>query len=207
MREPEKPKPATKERKFKCKPAMKTLKTILQVEDDLNDVILLSHALRKTGIECHLGVATDGKQAVNYLQGNGAYEDREKHPMPDLILLDLKMPRMMGLEVLQWIREEFGSRVAVIVLTSSPLESDIEKAYALGANAFLIKPGDNKTLQVMMKTTCDFWFGQNTPASETTTAARNVEVVRLDRFGRPRGLVSRDCLPGECDAAPIAVSL
>jgi CheY-like chemotaxis protein len=172
---------------------MKPLKTILQVEDDLNDLILLKHALRKVGVEWHLGVATDGKQAVNYLQGNGAYADREKHPMPDLILLDLKLPRMMGLEVLQWIREEFGSRVVVVVLTSSALESDIDKAYALGANAFLVKPGDHQTLQSMLKTTCEFWFGINTQAPEITKRSAMEGVECLDRFGRPCELFSADC--------------
>ena len=172
---------------------MKTLKAILQVEDDLNDVFLLKHALRKAEIDCQLGVATDGKQAINYLQGNGAYADREKHPMPDFILLDLKLPRMMGLEVLQWIRRELGSQIVVIVLTSSALESDINKAYALGANAFLIKPGDHKTLQSMLKTTCDFWFAYNTPADRTTPRSEMEGVECLDRFGRPCDLLSADC--------------
>ena len=173
---------------------MKTLKTILQVEDDLNDVYLLSHSLRKAAIECHLRVASDGKQAINYLQG--VYADREKHPMPDLILLDLKLPRVMGLELLLWIRRRLGNRIPVVVLTSSALESDIEKAYAYGANAFLIKPTDISVLQSMLKTTCDFWLTYNTPSQETTSQSPTEGVVTLDRLGRPNDLLPpRNPLP------------
>lgn len=168
---------------------MKTLKTILQVEDDLNDVYLVSHSLRKGGIACRLHVARDGKQAINYLQGVEDYADREKHPVPDLVLLDLKLPRVMGLDVLQWIRRQFGSRIIVIVLTSSVLESDIAKAYTCGANAFLIKPTDISVLQSMLKTACDFWLTHNTPPQETTSQSPMEGVVSLDRLGRPRELL------------------
>ncbi|MGZ8899282.1 MAG: response regulator, partial [Limisphaerales bacterium] len=168
---------------------MKILKTILQVEDDLNDVYLLNHSLRKAGIECRLKVATDGKQAINYLKGDGEYADREKHPLPDLILLDLKLPCVMGLEVLQWIRRHLGSRIVVIVLTSSVLESDIEKAYALCANAFLIKPNNISVLQSMLKSACDFWFSYNTPPPGATSQSPLEGVVSLDRLGRPCELI------------------
>lgn len=164
---------------------MKTLKTILQVEDDLNDVYLLSHSLRKAAIDCRLRVATDGKQAIDYLKGVGEFADREEHPLPDLILLDLKLPCMMGLEVLQWIRRQLGSRIVVVVLTSSALECDIEKAYALGANAFLTKPNNISVLQSMLKTACDFWFTYNSPPTETTSQSPMEGVVTLDRLGRP----------------------
>ncbi|MGZ8937986.1 MAG: response regulator, partial [Limisphaerales bacterium] len=97
---------------------MKALKTILQVEDDLNDVYLLNHSLRKAAIECKLQVATDGKHAIDYLEGAGEYADRDQYPMPHLILLDLKLPRVTGLELLQWIRTHLGNRIVVIVLTS-----------------------------------------------------------------------------------------
>lgn len=163
---------------------MKTPKTILQVEDDFNDVYLVNHSLRKAGIECDLQVAADGKQAIKYLQGVGDYADRKKHPMPDLILLDLKLPRVLGLGVLEWIRRELRSRIVVVVLTSSALESDIEKAYCLGANAFLIKPTDISRLKTMLKTVCDFWLTYNTPPPETISQCSMEEVVSLDRLGR-----------------------
>ena len=173
---------------------MQTLKTILQVEDDLNDVYLVSRSLRKAEIACHLHVATDGMQAINYLQGVGGYADRNKHPMPDLILLDLKLPRMMGLEVLEWIRKQLGNRIVVIVLTSSALESDIAKAYALGTNAFLIKPTDISVLQSMLKTACGFWLTHNTPPPEITSQSPMEGVVSLDRLGKSRELL----IPGGC---------
>lgn len=173
---------------------MKSLKTILQVEDDLNDVYLLGHALHKAEFECQLQVARDGKQAINYLQGIGEYADRATHPMPDLILLDLKLPRMMGLEVLEWIRRTLGNGIAVIVLTSSALESDIDRAYALGANAFLIKPASIASLQAMLKVTCTFWLTYNTPRQETTSQCPMEGVVSLDRLGRPCGLISSNLI-------------
>ena len=165
------------------------MKTILQVEDDFNDVYLLNYARRKAGIECDLQVATDGKEAIDYLKGVGEYADRKKHPMPDLILLDLKLPRVMGLEVLEWIRRELGSRIIVIVLTSSALESDIEKAYRLGANAFLIKPSDTSRLETMLKRIYDFWLTYNTPPPETTAPRSMAGLMSLDRFGRPNELL------------------
>lgn len=164
---------------------MKIPQIILQVEDDFNDVYLLSHSLRKAEIECDLHVATDGKQAIDYLKGAGEYADRKKHPMPDLILLDLKLPRVMGLGVLEWVRRELGSGIVVVVLTSSALESDIEKAYCLGANAFLIKPTDINRLRRMLKTTCDFWLSYNTPPPATSPHCSSSKegVVSVDRVG------------------------
>lgn len=146
---------------------MKTVKTILHVEDNQNDVYLLSHILRKAAIDYHLRVALDGQQVIDYLNGSGEFSDRETNPMPDLILLDLKLPKWTGLEILQWIRKHLGNRIIVVVLTSSPLESDIAEAYAYGANAFLIKPTNLALLQSMLKAVCDFWLLYNTSPSES----------------------------------------
>lgn len=162
---------------------MNPLKTILQVEDDSNDVLLLRHALHKAGIRCDLNVVADGREAINYLQGTGNYSDRMKFPMPDLVLLDLKLPRVKGFEVLEWIRHTLGSRLIVVVLTASALETDIEKAYALGANAFLTKPSKLIDLQSMLKATCDFWLDCNRHVEDTTSQYPTEGAVSLGRLG------------------------
>src|SRR5690349_19119637 len=84
------------------------MKTILQVEDDPNDVFLFQHAMKKVGVTNPLQVASDGQQAIDYLQSTGKFADRGKFPFPCLVLLDLKLPYVMGLEVLRWIRQQLG---------------------------------------------------------------------------------------------------
>src|SRR6185369_15415772 len=118
----------------------KFMKTILQVEDDPNDVFFLQRALKKAGVLNPIQVARDGQEAIDYLQGVGKFADREQFPLPALILLDLKLPLVMGLDVLKWIRQEAGLTVPIVLLTASAQESDIAAAYCLGANGFLVKP-------------------------------------------------------------------
>ncbi len=137
------------------------MKTILQVEDDTNDVFLLRHAMRKMGVENPVQVATDGQQAIDYLQGAGKFADRVKFPSPCLVLLDLKLPHLMGLDVLRWIRKQPGAPMVVIVLTASREEADIAAAYRLGANAFLTKPSEARKLEEMVKAIRDFWLNHN----------------------------------------------
>jgi CheY-like chemotaxis protein len=124
---------------------VKAQHTILLVEDDSNDVLLLQRAFRRAGLTHALQVVTDGDQAVAYLTGQGQYNDRTAHPIPSLILLDLKLPRRSGLEVLAWLRGESSDvkKLPVIVLTSSRLSEDVDRAYALGANSYMAKPSGN----------------------------------------------------------------
>lgn len=115
--------------------------TILLVEDDPNDVFLMERALRKAKLTNPLHVVEDGEQALAYLEGEGPYEDRAVYPLPVLILLDLKLPRKSGFEVLAWLRQQSGlKRVPVVVLTSSKEPSDVNRAYDLGSNSYLVKP-------------------------------------------------------------------
>src|SRR4051812_31893355 len=86
---------------------------ILQVEDDENDIFLLERAFKQAGITTSLRVAKDGEQAINYLLGAGEFADRERYPLPRLMILDLKMPRRDGLEVLNWLRRESESELNV----------------------------------------------------------------------------------------------
>jgi CheY-like chemotaxis protein len=122
-----------------------TNQVILLVEDDSNDVLLLQRAFRRAGLNHALQVVSDGDQAVSYLAGDGDYSDRTKHPLPALILLDLKLPRRSGLEVLEWLRGQPAEIKAlpVIVLTSSRLSEDVDRAYGLGANSYMAKPSGN----------------------------------------------------------------
>ncbi|HEU6448485.1 MAG TPA: response regulator [Verrucomicrobiae bacterium] len=143
------------------------MKPILQVEDDPNDVILLHHALKNAGIENPVLVANDGREAIDYLQGAGKFGDRKKFPLPYLVLLDLKLPYVMGLDVLKWIRQQMGMEIVVIMLTASAEEVDIKTAYRLGANAFLTKPSEASKLEDMLKALKDFWLTHNTLPRES----------------------------------------
>jgi len=161
------------------------MKPILQVEDDPNDVILLRHALKSAGINNPVQVANDGREAIDYLQGAGKFGDREKFPLPRLVLLDLKLPYVMGLDVLKWIRQQIGMELVVVMLTASAEEDDIKAAYQLGANAFLTKPSEASKLEDMLRALKDFWLTYNTLPSESlerTTTSRQVD-SRTTIFG------------------------
>ncbi len=114
---------------------------ILQVEDDEHDVYFLKYAFNKAGIDNPVQVAQDGERAIEYLSGIGPYADRTANHVPSLVLLDLKLPRKSGLEVLKWIRERPSLRtIVVVVLTSSSDPRDVHRSYELGANSFVVKP-------------------------------------------------------------------
>jgi len=138
------------------------VKPILQVEDDVNDVFLLRHAMAKAGVPNPIQVATDGQQAIDYLSGAGKFADRDTYPLPCLVLLDLKLPHVMGISVLKWIREQPDSTLVVIMLTASGEDADIVTAYKLGANAFLTKPSRANNFVEMAVAIKDFWLTHNT---------------------------------------------
>lgn len=137
------------------------MKTILQVEDDPNDVFFLQHAMKEAGVTNPIQVASDGHEAIDYLKGAGKFADRQKFPLPDLVLLDLKLPYVMGLDVLKWIRQQAGMDIPVVMLTASREDADIAAAYRLGANAFLTKPSEASRLGDMIKALADFWLTHN----------------------------------------------
>jgi CheY-like chemotaxis protein len=114
---------------------------ILLVEDRPDDILLVTRAFERGGINNPFQVVRDGEEAIHYLAGEGRYSNRAEYPLPDLILLDLKMPKVDGFEVLMWIRRQpgFGS-IPVVVLTGSDAIRDVNRAYTLGANSFLVKP-------------------------------------------------------------------
>ncbi|MDZ8026457.1 MAG: response regulator [Nostoc sp. SerVER01] len=119
----------------------KEQETILLVEDNHKDVLLLQRALRKANILNPVQVVNDGDAAVLYLSGQEPYGDRTRYPLPVLILLDLKLPRRSGIEVLMWLREQPKlKRLPVVVLTSSQEYTDINNVYDIGVNAYIVKP-------------------------------------------------------------------
>jgi CheY-like chemotaxis protein len=132
---------------------------ILVVDDDVNDVFLLRRAFQRANLAAALRVAQDGEQAVAYLGGQGEYADREQYPLPALILLDLKMPRKSGFEVLEWLRRQPGlRRLIVVVLSSSNQHSDINRAYDLGANSYLVKPAGFDRLLELVESVSAYWL-------------------------------------------------
>ena len=142
--------------------------TILLVEDEVNDVLLITKTLNKAGVNSLIQVARDGQEALDYLTGEGQFANREKYPLPSLVLLDLKLPRVMGLEVLRRLdqRRNFR-RLVVIVLTSSQQPEDIDTAYDLGAKAYLVKPSGIDQLEPMARAIKDFWLTQNRPPASS----------------------------------------
>ena len=133
--------------------------TILLVEDDPNDIILIKRAFTKASIANPIHVVEDGEEAIAYLAGKDPYSNREKYPLPILILLDLKLPRKSGHEVLEWLRRQPGmKRLIVVVLTSSQQAHDINRAYDLGANSYLVKPVTFYGLLDIVKTLNLYWL-------------------------------------------------
>jgi CheY-like chemotaxis protein len=132
---------------------------ILMAEDDENDVFFLERAFKQAQIVNPVNRVKDGEEAIAYLAGEGIYTDRGKYPLPYLMLLDLKMPRKGGFEVIQWVREQPGlKRLPLVVLTSSKEDPDINRAYELGANTYLVKPVKFEGLVEMMKTLNLYWL-------------------------------------------------
>jgi CheY-like chemotaxis protein len=131
---------------------------VLVAEDNPDDALLLRRALAKAGISARLKIVSDGEEMLLYLQAMGAYADRQAYPMPSLIILDLKMPRKNGLEVLAWISENKQLAVVpTIVLSASNLENDVRNAYRLGANTYFVKPTTFEELVDTMRMVETYW--------------------------------------------------
>lgn len=135
--------------------------SLLWIEDDPNDILLGERMLRKTGFPAPF-VARDGEEAIAYLDGRGEFEDRLRYPLPDLVLSDLKLPRVSGFDVLRWMRDRDGfRRIPVVILTSSRQRHDIDLAYDCGANAYLVKPIETRVLGEVFRSFHRFWVEQN----------------------------------------------
>jgi CheY-like chemotaxis protein len=138
---------------------MKDDATILLAEDYGDDVALLRRAFNRAGVE-RVVVVANGDQAIEYLLGGGPYADRARYPFPSLLLLDIKMPRRSGLEVLQWVRQREPIKgLPIVVLTSSQSMRDVNDAHQFGANSYLVKPTDFRELVKVIKVFADYWLG------------------------------------------------
>jgi CheY-like chemotaxis protein len=140
---------------------------VLLVEDREDDVLLIRHAFQQADLRNPLYIVRDGEEAIMYLKGEGRFANRAEYPLPDLLLLDLNMPKVDGFEVLQWIRQQPGLELLrILVLTSSERIYDVNKAYRLGANSFLVKPNDFEDFKQLSTVIKDFWL-QRCKAPET----------------------------------------
>jgi CheY-like chemotaxis protein len=138
------------------------LPRILIVEDNGDDVALIRRAFKHCQIVNPLSVVSDGDAAVAYLSGTGPYADRAEHPLPALVMLDLKLPRRSGLEVLEWMKQQpLLKRTPVVILTSSKEHKDVNRAYDLGANSYLMKPVEFDELRAMVERLHLYWLVMN----------------------------------------------
>lgn len=136
--------------------------TILLVEDSEDDVFFMQRAIRLSEVKINLQVARDGQMAVDYLGGVREFADRKTYPIPSLVLLDLKLPKVLGLDVLRWIRSRTELQtIPVVILTSSGERADLERGYRLGANSFMVKPSNADDLLGLSKCLSDYWFKYN----------------------------------------------
>ena len=139
---------------------MPARKTFLLVEDDEYDVLFLQTEFGKTHVNLYLQVVSDGVLARQYLEGQGGYADREIHPLPDVILVDLRLPRVDGFEFLEWLRAgERGQHrlIPVVVLSSSGQPEDVLRAYTLGANSYVVKPVSWQECRERIRALCVYW--------------------------------------------------
>ncbi len=133
--------------------------SVLLVEDDLNDIFLVKRAFKMAHIQNPLQVVTDGLEAMAYLRGEGKYANRDQYPLPKLIVMDIKMPRKSGFEVLDWVKGESRvlRRIPVVIVSSSDNAADINHAYELGANAYMVKPVDFRAVEHLFESITHYW--------------------------------------------------
>jgi CheY-like chemotaxis protein len=132
---------------------------VLSVDDNDVDGALLERAFKRTSIPAQLYRVSEGPQAMAYLAGNGIYQDRQAYPLPDLVLLDLVMPKMSGMEVLKWIRQQpLTKKTKVLIFTSSEKPEDVHVANQIGADGYLLKPTKFDDLKKLVKSVYEQWL-------------------------------------------------
>ena len=162
---------------------------ILLAEDDEDHVVLIKRAFAQADLRNPLYVVWNGEEAIEYLSGIGKYSNRAEYPLPDLLLLDLKMPRVDGFQVLAWIREQPELKaLRTLVLTSSNDLRDVNRAYQLGANSFLVKPIDFENVVELSRIIQKYWLKES-PAPEISRPPSTPVVA--DKPGGPEGPVKR----------------
>ena len=139
---------------------MRKTTIFLQVDDDPNDIFLVEREFKNAPAHLQLKSVPDGIEAKRYLEGQGEYADRRKYPMPNVILLDLKMPRFSGFDFLEWIHSTTTGDlrlIPVVVMSSSHLPQDVTRAYALGVNAYMVKPVKWEQFRERIKALGVYW--------------------------------------------------
>lgn len=132
---------------------------VLSVDDNDVDGALLERAFKRTSVPARLFRVSEGPQALAYLSGDGIYRDRENYPLPDLVLLDLAMPKMSGTDVLKWIRNQpVVKRTKVLIFTSSEKPEDVQAANEIGADGYLLKPTKFDDLKRLVKQIHEEWL-------------------------------------------------
>ena len=163
---------------------MKSNASLLVAEDDENDVFFLQRAFQQAKIGNPLHVVRDGQEAIDYLSGDGKFSDRTQYPLPHLFILDLKMPRKTGLDVLGWLHEQSELRcLPVLVLSSSAQRTDIERAYELGANGFVVKPASLEKRVELAKLIGAFWLDFNEAPLVCTEGLESARKLREESGG------------------------
>jgi CheY-like chemotaxis protein len=153
---------------------------ILLAEDREDDILLIRKAFERGFISNPFYVVRNGDEVIAYLQGVKQYANRSEYPLPHLLLLDLKMPGTDGFQVLEWIRGQSTlSSLRVVVLTSSENIRDVNKAYHLGANSFLVKPMDFQNFVQLCKTVREYWLTMDKQPEVSRPATK-------DQFSRPQ---------------------
>jgi CheY-like chemotaxis protein len=154
----------------------------LLIEDTENDVLLIQRAFIKAKVLNPLLIVKTAEEAVAYLQGEGRYRNRAEFPLPALILLDLKLPGMNGFDFLRWIRAQEGlATMRIVVLTSSDLMRDVNLAYQLGANSFLVKPVDFERFVEISQALNGYWMWMSKAPENYRSTERDIKVV-LDQL-------------------------
>jgi len=140
------------------------MKTVLLVEDSEDDIYVMKMACQRTGIPHQLQIVTNGAMAVDYLSGAGEYADRSTHPFPDIVFLDIKMPKLDGLEVLKWIRSQATLKnLPVVMLTASTETVDVDRAYDLGVTSYLKKNSNPAEFGQGVRILLKYWLVLNIP--------------------------------------------
>jgi len=146
---------------------MKRKIIVLLADDDANDRHLFKHALKCNGVEIELREVSDGEDFTEYLKAGGRFADRLANPLPDLIILDLKMPRMDGLQSVRSLRKQPEyQRTPVVMLSGSGLEKDVQTAYGLGVNTYFSKPANLQALMELIKLVIDYWSRAERPVQK-----------------------------------------
>lgn len=154
--------------------------TLLLVEDNEDDAFFMRRALTRADVSHPLQHVVDGREAVAYLAGEGAYADRALYPLPAIVFLDLNLPYKPGLQVLEWIRQQPQfARLVVIALTSSSETVDLQRAYQLGVNSYVVKPSSVDQLTEMVRAFKVWWLEINRFDNSVEVGAEPKPILRV----------------------------